>query len=78
MALQPEQARGAVHLDDTAAATFLTGRPVAGPGEGLLLAAWHRYPLGWARSRGGTLAPLWPTGLRTPPTSVSTVDVDNV
>jgi NOL1/NOP2/fmu family ribosome biogenesis protein len=78
MALQPEQARGAVHLDDTAAATFLTGRPVAGPGEGLLLAAWHRYPLGWARVRGGTLTPLRPTGLRTPPTSVSTVDVDNV
>jgi 16S rRNA C967 or C1407 C5-methylase (RsmB/RsmF family)/NOL1/NOP2/fmu family ribosome biogenesis protein len=78
MALQPEQARGAVHLDDTAAATFLTGRPVAGPGEGLMLAAWHRYPLGWARARGGTLTPLLPTGLRTPLTSAPAVDVGSV
>jgi 16S rRNA C967 or C1407 C5-methylase (RsmB/RsmF family)/NOL1/NOP2/fmu family ribosome biogenesis protein len=66
MVLQPEQARGATHLDDSGAATFLSGRPVAGPGEGLMLAAWHRYPLGWARARGGTLTPLLPTGLRMP------------
>jgi 16S rRNA C967 or C1407 C5-methylase (RsmB/RsmF family)/NOL1/NOP2/fmu family ribosome biogenesis protein len=78
MALQPAQARGAVHLDDTAAATFLTGRPVAGPGEGLMLAAWHRYPLGWARARGGTLTPLLPTALRRPLTSAPTVDVGSV
>ena len=74
MALQPEQAHSTVHLDDTAAATFLTGRPVAGLGEGLMLAAWHRYPLGWARARGGTLVPLLPTGLRTPMASVPPVD----
>jgi NOL1/NOP2/fmu family ribosome biogenesis protein len=66
MALQPEQAHSTMHLDDSAAATFLAGRPVAGPGEGLMLAVWHRYPLGWARARGGTLVPLLPTGLRTP------------
>jgi NOL1/NOP2/fmu family ribosome biogenesis protein len=78
MVLQPEQARGAVYLDDTAAAAFLTGRPVAGPGEGLMLAAWHRYPLGWARARGGTLTPLLPTGLRTPLTSAPPVDAGSV
>jgi hypothetical protein len=43
-----------------------------------MLAAWHRYPLGWARARGGTLVPLLPTRLRTPMASAPPVDTDGV
>ncbi len=64
MALRSAEAALATSLDDNAARAFLAGQPTPGDGAGFLLAAWHGYPLGWARARGGILTPLLPGGVR--------------
>jgi len=70
MALYPGQATRAIALDEAAALTFLAGHPVAitigNPAhpDGLALAAWRGYPLGWGRARDGVLTSLLPKGLR--------------
>jgi len=70
MALRPRSVASARHLDDPGAAAFLAGQPIADPSphgeQGIALAAWRGYPLGWGRARGGILAPLLPKGLLAP------------
>jgi len=70
MALRPAAVASARHLDDPDAAAFLAGQPLADPSphgeQGIVLATWRGYPLGWGRTRGGTLAPLLPKGLLAP------------
>jgi len=78
MALRPDEAAHAIALDEAAATTFLSGHPVAipdggaGQPDGLALAAWHGYPLGWGRARDGALTSLLPKGLRLVGPSAST------
>jgi len=67
MALCPSSIASARRLDSHGAVAFLAGQPVADPASdaeaGVTLVAWHDYPLGWGRARGGILAPLLPKGL---------------
>jgi NOL1/NOP2/fmu family ribosome biogenesis protein len=66
MALRPSQAGAAIFLDDEKMLLFLAGQPFAAAAgdNGVALAVWRGYPLGWGRARGGTLAPLLPAGQR--------------
>jgi len=78
MALHPGQAARAIALDEATATTFLAGHPVAIPvggaerADGLALAIWRGYPLGWGRARDSILTSLLPKGLRLVGPSAST------
>lgn len=66
MALTPDEACSTIALDTATSAEFLARRPtpVATAVEGLALATWQGYPLGWGRMRNGVLSSLIPTGLQ--------------
>ncbi len=66
VALMLAEAHAAIALDTPTATAFLARRPTttAATAEGLVLATWRGYPLGWGRVRGDVLSSLIPTGLQ--------------
>ena len=64
MALDPNEARRVMVLNDTAA-SYLAGNPLPTDGEsGWTLATWQNMPLGWGKVSQGTLKNHLPKGLR--------------
>ena len=64
MALRPDQAGGALALDDGDAWRYLAGEALPCEGKGWMLATWNGLPLGWGKASGGQLKNHLPKGLR--------------
>ena len=64
MALFPEQAAGALDLDDEGALRYLAGETFDAPGRGWTLVTHRGLPLGWGKIANGTLKNHLPKGLR--------------
>ena len=64
MALFPEQAAGALDLDDEGALRYLAGETFDASGRGWTLVTHRGLPLGWGKIANGTLKNHLPKGLR--------------
>ena len=64
MALFPEQAAGALDLDDKGALRYLAGETFDASGRGWTLVTHRGLPLGWGKIANGTLKNHLPKGLR--------------